>query len=345
MESQKELGLMPMFGRLGADACWRMTSMLEPSGWGSLVGPLGRAFLDSVIRERSVQAAGAKLCQKCSILAALFEGQFPVGARRRRGFREGPLQVDANVGHSEAKRYWRGQHGEALSNPIRPSIPTVDSPPTSFLWDYKWPVVLDGKELAEILSSEDRTNASFWRHPYKDLIKNATSVLADRHKMFFDLLRDGDVVAEGIRAETGRESALSRKEWVRPDRYLDVQKSDLFNKMGDGFHPIWESLTLRPPNRQVTEARSSKAPSPPASDGEEKTVASRKSGPKQTVRPRIEEAMRLDINEGRRTPKSLEAMLEKEMEAQYGASRDTCRKARRKVLSEFKCRQIATNDK
>jgi hypothetical protein len=149
-----------------------------------MVGPLGKAFLESVIREPGVQGVGAKLCQKCSILAALFEGQFPVGARRRRGFRERPLQVYANNGYSEAKRYWRGQFGEVLSNPIRPSTPTVDSPPTSFIWDYKWPVVLKGNELAEILSSEDRTSASLWRHPYKDLIKNATSVLADRHKMF-----------------------------------------------------------------------------------------------------------------------------------------------------------------
>jgi hypothetical protein len=265
----------------------------------------------------------------------LFEGQFPVGTWRRRGFWERPLQVCANVGHSEAKRYWRGQVGAALSNPIQPSIPTVDCPPTSFIWDYKWPVFLNGNELAEILSSEDPTNASFWRHPYKDLIKNATSVLADRHRMLFDLLREGDLVAEGIYAETGRESALSPKEWGRPDRYLDVQKSDLFNKTGEGFHLIWKSLTLQPRTRQVSEARSTKSPSPPASDGDEKTVAPRKSGPKQTVRPRIEEAMRLDIKEGRRTLKSLEAMLEKEMEAQYGASRDSCRKARRKVLSEL----------
>lgn len=309
--------------------------MLEPSGWGNMVGPLGKAFLESVIREPSVQGAGAKLCQECSILAPLFEGQFPVGTRRRRGFRERPLPAYANIGYSEAMRYWRGQRKEALSNPIRPSIPTVDSPPTFFIWDYKWPVVLNGNELAEILSSEDDTDASVWRHPYKNLIRNATSVLADRHKMFFDLLREGDLVAEGIYAETGRESALSPKEWDRPDHYLDIRKSDLFSKMGEGFHAVWDSLTLQRRNRQVREARSAAAPSPPASASDEKTVACRKSGPKQTVRPRIEEAMRLDIKEGRRTPKSLEAMLEKEMEAQYGASRDTCRKARRKVLSEF----------
>jgi hypothetical protein len=45
--------------------------------------------------------------------------------------------------------------------------------------------------------------------------------------------------------------------------------------------------------------------------------------------------MRRDIAEGRHTPESLDAMLEKQMVAQYGASRDTCRKARTNVLSEF----------
>jgi hypothetical protein len=68
--------------------------------------------------------------------------------------------------------------------------------------------------------------------------------------------------------------------------------------------------------------------------GEEKTVARRKPR-KQTVGRQIEEAMRLDLKERRETPNSLGAMLEKQMVAQYGASRDTCRKARRTVLSEF----------
>jgi DNA-binding GntR family transcriptional regulator len=45
--------------------------------------------------------------------------------------------------------------------------------------------------------------------------------------------------------------------------------------------------------------------------------------------------MRLDIKKGRLIPDSLAAMLEKQMVEQYGASRDTCRKARRRVLSEF----------
>jgi DNA-binding GntR family transcriptional regulator len=45
--------------------------------------------------------------------------------------------------------------------------------------------------------------------------------------------------------------------------------------------------------------------------------------------------MRNDIQQGRRTLAELEIMLEKNLSELYGVSRDTARKARRAVLSEF----------
>lgn len=307
--------------------------MSELDGRITIAGPLGKAFLERVIRDPDVQAGRAELCQKCPILARLFDGEFPGGSQPRRIVRDRPLQTHANIGHSVAKTYLRGL--PRPSDRVRPRVPTVDNPPTFLSWDHKWPVVLDGDELAEILSGENAADANYWRHPYKRLITNTTSILADRLKTFFDLLRDGQLVAEGIRRETGQELKVSPKEWDRPDRHFHLQNSDLFNKTGERFSITWESLTLQSPIRQVTAGRSAKAPSPPPPHGEEKTVAPRKPGPRQTVGPRIEEAMRLDIKRSRETPKSLSAMLEKQMVAQYGASRDSCRKARRKVLSEF----------
>jgi hypothetical protein len=47
------------------------------------------------------------------------------------------------------------------------------------------------------------------------------------------------------------------------------------------------------------------------------------------------DAMRNDIQQGRRTLAELEIMLEKNLSELYGVSRDTARKARRAVLSEF----------
>jgi hypothetical protein len=46
-------------------------------------------------------------------------------------------------------------------------------------------------------------------------------------------------------------------------------------------------------------------------------------------------AMRDDLRQGRRTPAELKTMLEKNLAAAYGVSRDTARKARNAVLAEF----------
>ena len=57
------------------------------------------------------------------------------------------------------------------------------------------------------------------------------------------------------------------------------------------------------------------------------------------------EAMRKDIQAGRLALAELENMLEKNLEARYDVSRDTARRARKAVLSEFNSGQISTNDK
>jgi hypothetical protein len=71
----------------------------------------------------------------------------------------------------------------------------------------------------------------------------------------------------------------------------------------------------------------------------------RRRGPRPRKSEQTMEAMRDDIRQGRRTMSDLEEMLEKDLAAHYGVSRDTARKARSAVLSEMKSRQIPTNDK
>jgi len=56
-------------------------------------------------------------------------------------------------------------------------------------------------------------------------------------------------------------------------------------------------------------------------------------------------AIRDDIQHGRRTVADLENMLEKNLATNYGVSRDTAPKARNAVLWELNSRQIPTNDK
>jgi hypothetical protein len=113
------------------------------------------------------------------------------------------------------------------------------------VWDHEWPVVFNAEELVQTLSSEDKMNAGYWRHPFKNLIRDAVSILADRHQRFFDRLRRGEIVAEGIFRNSGQELPLPGKEWDRPDRYLDVQSSDLLHKTDKTFSAVWESVTLR----------------------------------------------------------------------------------------------------
>jgi hypothetical protein len=89
-------------------------------------------------------------------------------------------------------------------------------------------------------------------------------------------------------------------------------------------------------------------PSPRSTAGPRKPGAA---GParRRGARPRkfeqARDAMRNDIQHRRHTVAELENMLEKNLAANYGVSRDTARKARRAVLSELNSRQMPTNDK
>jgi hypothetical protein len=87
-----------------------------------------------------------------------------------------------------------------------------------------------------------------------------------------------------------------------------------------------------------------------SSPGREPTAESaRRRGAKPKKFERVREAMRSDIQQGRRSGAELGDMLEKELSASYGVSRDTARRARNAVLSalqqELNSRQIPTNDK
>jgi Queuosine biosynthesis protein QueC len=79
-----------------------------------------------------------------------------------------------------------------------------------------------------------------------------------------------------------------------------------------------------------------------AKDASRVKSEARRRGKRSKKLEQVKEAMRGDIRDGKRTAESLNAMLEKELENTYGASRDTTRKARAAVLSEIVGRQIAT---
>jgi hypothetical protein len=74
----------------------------------------------------------------------------------------------------------------------------------------------------------------------------------------------------------------------------------------------------------------------------------RRRGPRPKQFERVRDAMRNGILQGRCTVTELDNMLEKSLVEDHDASRDTVRKARKAVLSEFgelNSRQTPTNDK
>jgi hypothetical protein len=71
-----------------------------------------------------------------------------------------------------------------------------------------------------------------------------------------------------------------------------------------------------------------------ASKNPEEAGSKRPRGPKPKKFEQVKKAMRDDILSGRRTKEDLMEMQEKELEAQYGVSRDTARRARKAVFVE-----------
>ena len=61
----------------------------------------------------------------------------------------------------------------------------------------------------------------------------------------------------------------------------------------------------------------------------------RRRGPRPRKLDRTKDAMRDDVRQGRFTVEDLSSMVEEALAANYGVSRDTARKARNEVLSEF----------
>jgi Bacterial regulatory proteins, gntR family len=76
------------------------------------------------------------------------------------------------------------------------------------------------------------------------------------------------------------------------------------------------------------------APSLPASPMQAPTHSTRQLGRRPKKLDQVKEAMREDIRGGQKTADGLRHMLEKELAARYGVSRDTARRARDAVLSE-----------
>jgi hypothetical protein len=77
------------------------------------------------------------------------------------------------------------------------------------------------------------------------------------------------------------------------------------------------------------------APSGASGNGGKARRGQKAGGRKAAVRNRVKEEMRRDIVEGRYSLETLDNELEKILAWNYGASRSTCRKARKELLTEM----------
>jgi hypothetical protein len=133
-------------------------------------------------------------------------------------------------------------------------------------------------------------------------------------KQVVDLLRSGwDAQRLGHRIVVMKEAALA------------------FAKIRRLPPPSWWHDTIDAPLAAPGNPAGAAAPS--------NSVSTPKRGRRSVRLDKVKQSMLEDIEQKRLTVPNLETMLEKEMEARYSVSRDTARRARDAVLSEFVDRQ------
>jgi hypothetical protein len=286
---------------------------------------IGEAFSQYVIQGEKVQATGKWLELEIRQVAPLYDkGRYPI-----------PVVEE-----------WQHPYG------IGPwSIPKLK-------WSNNWPFHLDENKLFKIFASQYRPLTYCTDDLTERPIYHAVKALADRHRAFLDLLRNKELIAEGIFQKT-QDLEVPTKIFGLRDYYLNIESHDLrlaTNQGSGGQYKsevivVYESVTVRPANAaqsaatiaktvtQVaaeTSAGSPPVPSPPpALERAVFPLATKKRGPRETASAKVATAIRLDLKEGRLSPKQLDDMIEKVMMQRYKASRNTCRKVRNAILLEI----------
>lgn len=304
---------------------------------------IGDAFVRCVIQDPKVQATGNWLVLECWQFASLYEeGRCPVLIPERpRRNRTRVRPPDVNLGFAELKK-----GPDYPPTDLHDSVytgPPSGQPPME--WRTAWPTHVGEKELSAIFLSQYSPGANYQDDPTEGPIYHAAKAIVDRHRAFFELLRTKKLIAEGIFKQTGQEQDVPAKIFERDDVYLDIECNELRHSENKTAAPVvtYKSVTLRLVSAATSAATTPKVaakislgpstnPSPP-SLGQGASVAPpvRKRGPKELVRVRVAREMKRDIAKGRLTRKRLAQMLEKVMAQRYGASRNTCRKARNSI--------------
>jgi hypothetical protein len=207
----------------------------------------------------------------------------------------------------------------------------------------KWPIKVTSNHLISQLSRPASQRTS-WKlgesrpppPPPLELpaaLRQDAEAIGNRWARLIAWLEFGELVAVDMDGK-----AVPQSVWRRPDAVIDVGTGDFY--VNDGKELLGRGLTLRI-TQPATVANSVKkgAPTEESDSGLRRTIsfARKVRGPKSKVGRRVRDEMRrdLDLRDDGLTVEALGDMPEKELAARYKASRDTCRKAREAILSEF----------
>jgi hypothetical protein len=185
------------------------------------------------------------------------EGRFPARSEMRRAQprrRLTNLPAHANIGDRELITPRRHLSIELQ----KPASSFAERAPVARTWDRKWPVVLSAAELIEDFSAAYELNANYSHDPTEGPIYHAANALADRCTAFFDPIRTGQLVASGTSTTTFGIVQIGEDQWSRPEKWIDMERSDLFHKESGPPSIWWSGVKLRLP--QAVGDKTSPAP-------------------------------------------------------------------------------------
>jgi hypothetical protein len=140
-----------------------------------------------------------------------------------------------------------------------------------------------------------------------------------------------------VAAERLRISKLWYLEWIKLSRRDVMERLCRPGRQNEAAQGALSDPGVASRSQPAPESSSSYAHADFASLRPDASGSARRRGPRPQKLQQTIDAMRSDIREGRRTSAQLEAMSEKELCRNYGGvSRETARKARNAVLSEFR---------
>jgi hypothetical protein len=256
--------------------------------------------------------------------------------------------------------------GRLLTDNVFPSPLTVSKFGPPLIFDgIKWPVILDqnklSREIDRMALSGEWWNRSLAPPDETNSLFHAAQAIANQHKVFFDLLRGGELDAEGTSEATFSIQKIQNDQWNRPDRYLDVKVNDMLC-LDDSrsLRKICTGIKLSSNVERLAAHRVAAGPAAGANvvlikRNQKSAPSSHAAGMRKRFKPGREplksEATRAEMRafvlDGKGTLQELEDMQPKYLVKHFGRliGRTSLSPLRNEVVSELKSRQIATNDK